>query len=163
MGEVSKGDLVVTGRDGIRVTPLVRPQERDVFSFMEAQVSSERPHAHILADVARRMQALREGTGAARGGKVLLAAGPAVIHAGGRDALTWLVESGFIHVLFCGNALAAHDMEAHLFGAPSPHHQSDPSDRQYRKGSASRGHYWGHHGGLRAAERAGRDGGDDSR
>ena len=116
MGDVRKGDLVITGRDGIRVTPLDRPQERDVFSFMEAQVSSERPHAHILADVARRMQALREGTGAARGGKVLLAAGPAVIHAGGRDALTWLVESGYIHVLFCGNALAAHDMEAHLFG-----------------------------------------------
>jgi lysine-ketoglutarate reductase/saccharopine dehydrogenase-like protein (TIGR00300 family) len=47
---------------------------------------------------------------------VLLAGGPAIIHSGGRDALTWLIDQGFIHVLFCGNALAAHDMEADLYG-----------------------------------------------
>ncbi len=117
MGEVKKGDLIVTGREGIRVVPLERPKERDVFSFMEAQVSAERPHGHIIADVARRMQTLRDGQkSGSKDGKVLLAAGPAIIHAGGRDALTWLIDSGFIHVLFCGNALAAHDMEAHLYG-----------------------------------------------
>ena len=114
MNEVQRGDLIVTGRDGIRVLPLQRPSERDVFSFMEAQVSSERPHGPIIADIAQRMRTLRESHGAQ--GKVLLAGGPAIIHSGGRDALTWLVESGFVHVLFCGNALAAHDMEAHLFG-----------------------------------------------
>lgn len=37
------------------------------------------------------------------------AAGPAVIHAGGREALTWLIDSGFTQVFFCGNALAAHE------------------------------------------------------
>ncbi len=117
MGEVRQGQLVVTGHEGIRVTPLERPEERDVFSFMEAQVSAERPHGHIIVDVAKRLQSLRHNQGGAnRGGKVLLAAGPAVIHAGGRDALTWLIESGYIHLLFCGNALAVHDMEAHLFG-----------------------------------------------
>jgi len=117
MGEVKMGDLIVTGREGIRVLPVERPRERDVFSFMEAQVSAERPHGHIIADVARRMQTLRHGqTSGRKDGKVLLAAGPAIIHAGGRDALTWLIDSGFIHVLFCGNALAAHDMEAHLYG-----------------------------------------------
>ncbi len=117
MGEVRKGELVVTGREGVRVSPLERPKERDVFSFMEAQVSSERPHAHIITDVAHRMRGLRDlHRNNPDQGKVLLAGGPAVIHAGGRDALTWLIESGYIHVLFCGNALAAHDMEAHLFG-----------------------------------------------
>jgi len=117
MGEVKEGDLIVTGREGIRVLPLERPKERDVFSFMEAQVSAERPHGHIIADVARRMETLRDGQkSGSKDGKVLLAAGPAIIHAGGRDALTWLIDSGFIHVLFCGNALAAHDMEAHLYG-----------------------------------------------
>ena len=117
MGDVRRGDLVVTGRTGIRVTPLQRPQERDVFSFMESQVSAERPHGHIIADVAKRMQALREGFRAGKPGcKVLLAGGPAIIHAGGRDALTWLIEEAFVHVLFCGNALAAHDMEADLYG-----------------------------------------------
>ncbi len=117
MGEVKRGDAIVTGRDGIRVLPLERPRERDVFSFMEAQISAERPHGHIISDVARRMQAIREQRERGKPDvKALLAGGPAIIHAGGREALTWLIDSGYVHVLFCGNALAAHDMEAHLFG-----------------------------------------------
>lgn len=117
MGEVRRGELIVTGREGVRVIPLARPRERDVFGFMESHVSAERPHGHVIADVASRMHRLREqhrreGDGC----RVLLAGGPAIIHAGGRDALTWLIEEEFIHVLFCGNALAAHDMEADLYG-----------------------------------------------
>jgi lysine-ketoglutarate reductase/saccharopine dehydrogenase-like protein (TIGR00300 family) len=98
MGEVTSGDLIVTGREGVRVIPLQRPRDRDVFSFMESQVSSERP---------------REGKAES---KVLLAGGPAIVHAGGREALTWLIDEEFIHVLFCGNALPAHDMEVDLYG-----------------------------------------------
>jgi lysine-ketoglutarate reductase/saccharopine dehydrogenase-like protein (TIGR00300 family) len=117
MAGVKAGDSVVVGRTGIRVVPLRRPEERDVFSFMESQVSAERPHAHIIADVAKRMRVLRDGHQAGKPGcKVLVAGGPAIIHAGGRDALTWLIDEGFVHVLFCGNALAAHDMEADLYG-----------------------------------------------
>lgn len=117
MGEVRQGDRIVVGRDGVRVIPLQRPQERDVFGFMESQVSAERPHGHIIADVATRMRQLRERNQQGEANtKVLLAGGPAIIHAGGREALTWLIEHGFIHVLFCGNALAAHDMEADLYG-----------------------------------------------
>lgn len=112
MAEVKGGELIVTGRDGIRVLPLERPKERDVFSFMESQVSSERPHGHIIRDVASRMRQLRDGGS----GKVLFAGGPAIVHAGGRDALAWLIDEGYIQILFCGNALAAHDMEAALFG-----------------------------------------------
>jgi lysine-ketoglutarate reductase/saccharopine dehydrogenase-like protein (TIGR00300 family) len=117
MGEVRRGELIVTGREGVHVVPLARPRERDVFGFMESHVSAERPHGHVIADVASRMNRLREQhrrEGAAC--RVLLAGGPAIIHAGGRDALTWLIEEEFIHVLFCGNALAAHDMEADLYG-----------------------------------------------
>ena len=117
MADAKKDDLFVTGRDGVRVFPLERPQERDVFGFMDAQVSSERPYRHIIGDVAKRMNAIKEHR--LSGGshkKVLFAGGPAIVHAGGREALSWLVESGFIHVLFCGNALAAHDIEASLFG-----------------------------------------------
>jgi lysine-ketoglutarate reductase/saccharopine dehydrogenase-like protein (TIGR00300 family) len=117
MAGVTRGDAVVIGRSGIRVTPLQRPQEHDVFSFMESQVSAERPHGHIIADVAKRMQVLRAGHRAGKAGcKGLVAGGPAIIHAGGREALTWLIDEGFVHVLFCGNALAAHDMEADLYG-----------------------------------------------
>lgn len=117
MGDVKQGDRIVVGRVGIRVLPLTRPAERDVFSFMEAQVSSERPHVPIIADVAKRLLALRDGWRRGEPGcKVLFAGGPAIVHAGGRDALAWLVQAGFVQVLFCGNALAAHDMEAELFG-----------------------------------------------
>ena len=117
MANVRRGDLIVTGQSGVRVTPLSRPKERDAFSFMASTVSAERPHAHLIADVAQRMRSLRERH--RRGetqSNILLAGGPAIIHAGGRDALTWLIEEGFIQVLFCGNALAAHDMEADLYG-----------------------------------------------
>lgn len=113
MHAVRKGDQVVVGRGGVRVLPLEPPKERDVFGFMGAQVSSERPHGHILADIARRMRALRDEPSR---GKVLLSGGPAIVHAGGRDALAWLIDQGFIQILFAGNALAAHDMEADLFG-----------------------------------------------
>lgn len=117
MGDIRHGDHVVIGREGVRVIPLQRPQERDVFGFMESQVSAERPHGHVIADIAARMRLLREHhRQRPTEAKVLLAAGPAIIHAGGRDALTWLIEQEYIHVLFCGNALAAHDMEAALFG-----------------------------------------------
>lgn len=117
MGEVTRGELVVTGRTVIRVIPLQRPQERDVFSFMESQVSAERPHGHIISDVAKRMQVLREGYRAGRpDSHVLVAGGPAIVHSGGRDALEWLIDEGFVHILFCGNALAAHDMEVDLYG-----------------------------------------------
>ena len=127
MADVKAGDLIVTGRTGVRVFPLERPHERDAFAFMAADVSSERPHHPMIADVARRMLMIRDNRqmvcpdGQAApdpdiGTKVLFVGGPAIIHAGGREALSWLIESGFIHVLFCGNALAAHDMEASLFG-----------------------------------------------
>jgi lysine-ketoglutarate reductase/saccharopine dehydrogenase-like protein (TIGR00300 family) len=117
MSAVREGNPIVVGREGVRVTPLQRPSERDVFGFMESQVSAERPHGHVLADIASRMRHLRAQARLGQAGSnVLLAGGPAIIHAGGREALTWLIEQGFIHVLFCGNALAAHDMEADLYG-----------------------------------------------
>jgi lysine-ketoglutarate reductase/saccharopine dehydrogenase-like protein (TIGR00300 family) len=127
MAEVKIGDDIITGRTGIRVFPLERPKERDAFSFMEAQVSSERPHQHVIADVAKRMRmikdnrekVLRQGDAAGNadlGTKVLFVGGPAIVHSGGREVLSWLIEEGYIHVLFAGNALPAHDMEASLFG-----------------------------------------------
>ena len=117
MADVKKGDLIVVGRNGVRVFPLERPKERDIFGFMDAQVSSERPYRHVISDVARRMKVIKDYRQSdKRDKKVLLAGGPAIVHAGGREALAWLIEAGYIHVVFCGNALAAHDIEASLFG-----------------------------------------------
>ena len=117
MGEVKRQDAIVVGRTGVRVSPLERPKERDVFGFMESHISAERPHGQVIADIGARMRQLRgRQTQGRPDSKVLFAGGPAIIHSGGRDARAWLVEEGFIQVLFCGNALAAHDMEADLYG-----------------------------------------------
>ena len=117
MGDVAEGDLIVTGRQGVRVFPLERPRERDIFSFMQAQVSSERPNTYAIADIAERMRTLKKNREAGKPrSDVLLTGGPAIIHAGGRDALAWLIDQRFIQVLFCGNALATHDLEADLYG-----------------------------------------------
>lgn len=117
MGEVRRGERMVVGRNGVRVIPLQRPHERDVFGFMESHVSSERPHGHVITDIATRMRQLRERHRQGHAdSKALLAGGPAIIHAGGREALAWLINEGFVQVLFCGNALAAHDMEVDLYG-----------------------------------------------
>jgi lysine-ketoglutarate reductase/saccharopine dehydrogenase-like protein (TIGR00300 family) len=114
---VKRGDQIVSGREGVRVIPLQRPRDRDVFSFMESQVSSERPHGRVISDIAKRLAQLRTGFRERKvGSKVLLAGGPAIVHAGGREALAWLIDEEFIHVLFCGNALPAHDMEVDLYG-----------------------------------------------
>jgi hypothetical protein len=86
MAEVCKGDRIIVGHEGVRVAPLERPAHLDVFGFMGAQVSSERPHGHLIAGIARRMQALRRSEA-----KILLAGGPAIIHGGGREPLAWLI------------------------------------------------------------------------
>jgi lysine-ketoglutarate reductase/saccharopine dehydrogenase-like protein (TIGR00300 family) len=117
MGEVKRGDQIVIGREGVRVIPLQRPRDRDVFGFMESQVSSERPHGRVISDIAKRLMQCRTGFREGKtGSKVLLAGGPAIVHAGGREALAWLIGEEFIHVLFCGNALPAHDMEVDFYG-----------------------------------------------
>ncbi|MEK9629657.1 MAG: TIGR00300 family protein [Nitrospinota bacterium] len=120
MASVKKGDFIVTGHQGIRVFPLERPRGRDAFSFMEAQVSSERPSKHIIADIARRMRLIRDNRQKGKedpelGTKVLFVGGPAIVHSGAREVLSWLIDEGFIQVLFSGNALPVHDMEADLF------------------------------------------------
>jgi lysine-ketoglutarate reductase/saccharopine dehydrogenase-like protein (TIGR00300 family) len=47
---------------------------------------------------------------------VLAVCGPAVVHTGAAPALAGLVRAGWIDVLFAGNALATHDIEAALLG-----------------------------------------------
>jgi lysine-ketoglutarate reductase/saccharopine dehydrogenase-like protein (TIGR00300 family) len=82
-----------------------------MFEFMASEVSSEKPKALLVARVADRLRAAR-----ARGGKVLVVAGPAVVHTGGAPDLARLVESGWVDVLFAGNGFATHDIESNVLG-----------------------------------------------
>jgi lysine-ketoglutarate reductase/saccharopine dehydrogenase-like protein (TIGR00300 family) len=112
MIDVRQGDLIVLGRAGTRVHPTERDTSgHDAFGFMNSNVSSEKPKGITVRDVAAAMRAARGGTG-----KILVVAGPAVVHTGSRDYMSHLIRHGFVNVLFAGNALATHDIEQSLFG-----------------------------------------------
>jgi hypothetical protein len=48
MHEARVGNAVVVGHDGVRVIPLGRPREREIFGFMQNPVSSERAKAQAM-------------------------------------------------------------------------------------------------------------------
>src|SRR5918992_542256 len=111
MHRIELGDLVVVGTEGVRVRPLERPSGRSPFEFMASEVSSEKPKALLVAEVAERIRRARAG-----GGKLLAVCGPAVIHTGAGPDVATLVREGFIDVLFAGNGFATHDIESNLLG-----------------------------------------------
>lgn len=112
MHRVKKGDLLVVGDRGIRVRHPPRGAiEAEAFRFMSSGVSTERPKARLIRDVALAMKDAR-----AAGKKILFVGGPAIVHSGSAGLLEALVRDGWIDVLFAGNALAAHDIEAAMFG-----------------------------------------------
>ncbi len=111
ISQMKKGDLVAVGKEGIRVEPPERPREYSVFEFMKSTVSSEKPNRIIVKQIA---SAIREVK--ARKKKVLVVAGPAVVHTGAGKHLAKLIKDGFVDVLFAGNALPVHDIEIQLYG-----------------------------------------------
>ena len=109
--EARVGQQVVTGYQGIRVQPLERSRDREIFGFMQSQVSAEKPKKLLIREIAADMRQIR-----ADGGAILFVGGPAVIHTGAGRYLSALIRGGFVQVLFAGNALAAHDIESSLYG-----------------------------------------------
>ena len=108
--DLEVGDQVVCGVDGIRVH---YPDNTgiDEFAFMNASVSSERRVEASVKSIAWEMRRIRE-----RNGKIVVVAGPVVVHTGGAKHLTTLIEGGFVQALLTGNALPVHDIELDLFG-----------------------------------------------
>jgi lysine-ketoglutarate reductase/saccharopine dehydrogenase-like protein (TIGR00300 family) len=51
-----------------------------------------------------------------QGGKVVVTAGPVVIHTGGGEHLSHLIRNHYVHALLGGNAIAVHDMEQSMMG-----------------------------------------------
>src|SRR5574340_137442 len=111
MADVRKGEPVVVGHEGVRVRPIERPRDKQEFEFMNSEVSSEKPKALVVRDVARMLRKVRE-----RGQSIILVVGPAVVHTGAAEHLARLVEMGYVSVLFGGNAVATHDIESALYG-----------------------------------------------
>jgi len=114
VSDVQAGDQIVCGAGGIRVVLPTREHSanaEDAFGFMSSSVSSERPQALLVRQIAQRMREVK-----ADGGRILWVAGPAVVHTGACPAMVALVEAGYVDVLFAGNALATHDIESALYG-----------------------------------------------
>jgi lysine-ketoglutarate reductase/saccharopine dehydrogenase-like protein (TIGR00300 family) len=112
MHHTRKGDLIVVGYDGVRVELDEEEESDDVeFRFMSNDISSERPKRRMIAlAVAAIKQAKSEGK------DIILVGGPAIVHSGSAPLLAQLIAEKWITVLFAGNALAAHDIEANMLG-----------------------------------------------
>ncbi len=109
---VKRGDKIVTGESGVRVTPPQRPREGvNVFEFMGSSSSSERPTQHIARRVAEDIVRTK-----ARGGRIVLVGGPAIVHTGAADAVAGMIRAGLIDAVLAGNALAVHDIEYATMG-----------------------------------------------
>jgi lysine-ketoglutarate reductase/saccharopine dehydrogenase-like protein (TIGR00300 family) len=109
--DVRKGDLVVCGKDGIRVIPEFKERDRHGFAFMSNDISSERrveTSVHKIAEMMRQAKQTR--------GKIVFVAGPVVVHTGGVGHMSRLIRAGFVSSILTGNALAVHDIENALFG-----------------------------------------------
>jgi lysine-ketoglutarate reductase/saccharopine dehydrogenase-like protein (TIGR00300 family) len=114
MDDVRVGMQVVCGVGGIKVHPLEKPRptgHEPTFEFMSSDISSEKPQGLLVDRVAHEM---REAKAAGR--KILWVAGPALVHTGSVPATCALIRAGFMDILFAGNALATHDIEADLYG-----------------------------------------------
>ncbi len=111
ISDIKKGDLVVVGNRGIRVEPPERPRSYSMFEFMKSSVSSEKPVEILIKNIAETIKDVKR-----EGKKILVVAGPAVVHTSAAKALASLIKAGYVDVFFAGNAVAVHDIESQLFG-----------------------------------------------
>lgn len=112
--DLQVGDRVIVGVDGIRTIRKAESRElrnTQEFSFMGAGVSSERRVELVVEQIAWELRQIRD-----QGGRVVVSAGPVVIHTGGGEHLSHLIQHGYVQALLGGNAIAVHDMEQAMMG-----------------------------------------------
>ncbi|NJM69814.1 MAG: TIGR00300 family protein [Scytonema sp. RU_4_4] len=112
--ELEVGEEVVVDVLGIRTIRKTESREQrnaQEFSFMSAGVSSERRVELVVEQVAWELRKIRDA-----GGKVVVTAGPVVIHTGGGEHLSQLITEGYVQALLGGNAIAVHDIEQAMMG-----------------------------------------------
>jgi len=118
--DLRAGDRVVVGMRGIRVVPESKERDRLAFAFMSNGISSERQVETAVRQTAALLRQTREA-----GLKVIVVAGPVVVHTGGAEPLSRLIRAGWVSAVLSGNALGVHDIEAALFGTSLGVRQSD--------------------------------------
>src|SRR4030088_2942148 len=95
--DIRAGDEVVSGMRGIRVVPESKERDRLSFAFMSNGISSERQ----VETAVRQTGALLEPT-RAQGQKIIVVAGPVVVHTGGVGPLAMLIRNGYVDALLSG-------------------------------------------------------------
>jgi lysine-ketoglutarate reductase/saccharopine dehydrogenase-like protein (TIGR00300 family) len=112
--DLKVGGQVIVGVEGIRTVRKTESREQrntQEFSFMGSGVSSERRVELVVEQIAWELRQLRD-----QGGKVVVTAGPVVIHTGGSQHLARLIQKGYVQALLGGNAIAVHDIEQSMMG-----------------------------------------------
>jgi lysine-ketoglutarate reductase/saccharopine dehydrogenase-like protein (TIGR00300 family) len=112
--ELQVGESVVIGSCGIRTLrkeTSFKSSSKEEFSFMGSGVSSERRVELVVEQIAWDLRRIHD-----QGGKVVVTAGPVVIHTGGGEHLAHLIRNGYVHGLLGGNAIAVHDIEQAMMG-----------------------------------------------
>lgn len=112
--DLKVGEHVIVGVEGIRTVRKTESREQrntQEFSFMGSGVSSERRVELVVEQIAWELRQLRD-----QGGKVVVTAGPVVIHTGGSQHLARLIQKGYVQALLGGNAIAVHDIEQSMMG-----------------------------------------------
>ena len=109
--DVTAGESIVCGHEGIRVTPEFRERDRLGFAFMSIDVSSGRRVEGSVAPIAAMMREVKK-----TGGRIAVVAGPVVVHTGGAEHFAALIRGGYVNAVLAGNAIAVHDIEFALSG-----------------------------------------------
>jgi lysine-ketoglutarate reductase/saccharopine dehydrogenase-like protein (TIGR00300 family) len=108
--DVRAGDSVVCGHGGIKVVREFKDRERKDFTFMASEISSER---RVEVAVRQLAEMLRQTHAA--GGRIVVVAGPVVVHTGGVEGVAKMIREGYVQAFLGGNAIAVHDIEYALF------------------------------------------------
>ncbi len=149
--DLRRGDLVVTGMRGIRVVPESKERDRLAFAFMSNGISSERQVETAVRQTAALLQQARSA-----GQRIVVVAGPVVVHTGGAPALAEMIRAGFVDALLCGNALGVHDIEASLLGTSLGVRQTDGRQEEHGHRNHMRAiNAMYHAGGIRQAVESG--------
>jgi lysine-ketoglutarate reductase/saccharopine dehydrogenase-like protein (TIGR00300 family) len=149
--DIRAGDVVACGHSGIKVVREFKDRERRGFAFMASEVSSER---RVEVAVRQLAEILRSTHAAGR--RIVVVAGPVVVHTGGVEGMCEMIRRGYVSAFLGGNAIAVHDIELALYHTSLgvlletglPAHEGH---RNHMRAI----NFVNHHGGIAAAVEAG--------
>src|SRR5438067_5413381 len=110
--DVSKGDEIVVGHQGIRVVPVQRSTSGiDLFQFINTTIDADEPKSAVIRELGRELQRVRKAKG-----KIAVVGGRGIVRTGAGEHLVCLIEWRYVDRLFAGSAFAVYDVERALFG-----------------------------------------------